>query len=197
MIVWGGFDGSTPLGSGGRYNPARDSWTTMTTNGAPSRRISINSVMVWTGSEMIVWGGSDGSGPVNTGARYRPDKDVWVSMTTSGAPIRAGATGVWTGSELIVWGGRDGNKYFNDTFIYTLEEEVFRITGAVLENSDLLVSFPSVTGRSYKLWQSDTMIAGTWTDTGLPALTGSGGTLTFSLPAPAAGRLFVRVQAGP
>ena len=57
MIVWGGFSpdhGS--FNTGGRYNPSTDSWTATSTTNAPSARAFHTAV--WTGSEMIVWGGA-------------------------------------------------------------------------------------------------------------------------------------------
>ena len=54
MIVWGGEDGSGYFNDGGRYNPAANSWTALPTTGAPAAR---EHTAVWTGSEMIVWGG--------------------------------------------------------------------------------------------------------------------------------------------
>jgi hypothetical protein len=72
---------------------------------------------VWTGSEMIVWGGEIGNSPFNTGGRYNPAADSWTAnTTTTGAPAaRYGHSAVWTGSEMIVWGGRDvgntGGRY--------------------------------------------------------------------------------------
>jgi hypothetical protein len=47
------------LNDGGRYNPAANSWTAVPTTGAPAARDYHTAV--WTGSEMIVWGGN-GSG---------------------------------------------------------------------------------------------------------------------------------------
>ena len=41
--------------TGGRYNPSTNSWTPTSTTDAPSGRYSHTAV--WTGSEMIVWGG--------------------------------------------------------------------------------------------------------------------------------------------
>ena len=58
MIVWGGTGGGG-LNTGGRYNPTSNSWTAVTTTGAPAARY--RHTAVWTGSEMIIWGGS-GSG---------------------------------------------------------------------------------------------------------------------------------------
>ena len=43
------------LNTGGRYNPSTDSWTATSTTNAPDGRYGHTAV--WTGSEMIVWGG--------------------------------------------------------------------------------------------------------------------------------------------
>lgn len=38
-------------------------------------------VAVWTGEEMIIWGGGDGSGNVfGDGARYNPTTKTWTAM---------------------------------------------------------------------------------------------------------------------
>ena len=56
---------------------------TSTTN-APGGRD--DHTAVWTGSEMIVWGGWNGSNSFNTGGRYNPGTDVWTAMSTTNAP---------------------------------------------------------------------------------------------------------------
>ena len=63
---------------------------------------------VWTGSEMIVWGGVNGGNFLfNTGGRYNPSTDSWRATSITNAPsARYLHTAVWTGSEMIVWGGR-------------------------------------------------------------------------------------------
>jgi Galactose oxidase, central domain len=111
MIVWGGFDDGSFifLNTGGRYNPGTDSWTATSTTNAPTARTGHTAV--WTGSEMIVWGGEDFSNPFNTGARYNPGTDSWTATTTTDAPTaRTGHTWVLAGSEMIVWGGFDFNR---------------------------------------------------------------------------------------
>jgi hypothetical protein len=55
MIVWGGNESFTVVKTGGRYNPNTDSWIATSTTQAPFARVRHTSV--WTGSEMIVWGG--------------------------------------------------------------------------------------------------------------------------------------------
>src|SRR5436190_8999267 len=67
MIVWGGFNLISFFNTGGRYNPSTDSWTATSTTGAPAARNSHTAI--WTGSEMIVWGGASET-YLNTGGRY-------------------------------------------------------------------------------------------------------------------------------
>ena len=118
MIVWGGYSGTYPyLSSGGRYDPATDSWTA-TSSGAdvPSGRKAHTAV--WTGKEMIVWGGTVGGSvnpDLNTGGRYDPLMDTWAPTSTGGIvpAARKWHTAVWTGAEMIVWGGDDGTTYLN------------------------------------------------------------------------------------
>lgn len=66
---------------------------------------------VWTGSRMIVWGGT---GPqysdTDTGGAYDPVAGVWTPLSTTNAPAaRDEHTAVWTGSRMLVWGGWSGN----------------------------------------------------------------------------------------
>ena len=85
MIVWGGGENSLPSNTGGRYDPGTDSWTATTTANAPTARF--NHTAVWTGSEMIVWGGVDDvPGLTNTGGRYNPSTDSWTNTGTGDAP---------------------------------------------------------------------------------------------------------------
>jgi hypothetical protein len=166
MVVWGGYDGTSDVNSGGRYDPGTDIWTAVNTTNAPSARDYHTAV--WTSSEMIVWGGcancsysiagthsaeffppsptptlptsptliatmpgvtptpSDFGGtptstPIpsataspspGTGGRYDPSTDSWIAISTTNAPSpRDGHTAVWSGSEMIVWGGNgDGGS---------------------------------------------------------------------------------------
>jgi N-acetylneuraminic acid mutarotase len=110
MIVWGGFvlDSSYHfLITGGRYNPATDTWIATSTSNAPTGRESHTAI--WTGSEMIVWGGTNIWGFFfNTGGRYNPSTDSWTATSSTNAPAaRDFHTAVWTGSQMIVWGGND------------------------------------------------------------------------------------------
>ena len=120
MVVWGGWDNQngTFFNSGARYDPLADTWTPTSTTQAPSARIGHTAV--WTGSVMVVWGGTEelaggDTALTNTGGRYDPSADTWSSTRTSQAPdARDGHTAIWTGSRMIIWGGallNSGGRY--------------------------------------------------------------------------------------
>ena len=71
MLIWGGGN-DTGVATGGRYDPASDSWTSMITASAPHARH--NQSTVWTGQRMIIWGGeAEDSGTYTwTGGVYDP-----------------------------------------------------------------------------------------------------------------------------
>jgi N-acetylneuraminic acid mutarotase len=83
-----------------------DAWAATTTANAPTAREWHTAV--WTGAEMIVWGGWDSANYLDTGGRYNPSTDSWTATSVTNAPAaRARHTAVWTGTEMIVWGGID------------------------------------------------------------------------------------------
>lgn len=142
MIIWGGRSLSTgPVNSGGRYNPSSDTWMVTSVGlNVPSARHS--HAGVWTENEMIVWGGEDDNNfQFNTGGRYDPSSDSWVS-TNTGVDVpsaRSGQTAIWTQNEMIVWGGSDGTSQLNTGGAYDPLADVWRATsidGAPVARSD-------------------------------------------------------------
>ena len=94
--------------------PCTDQWGATSTTNAPDARTFHTAV--WTGTEMIIWGGADPAQNFNTGGRYNPSTDSWRATSTTNAPsARSFHTAVWTGNEMIVWGGGDvlntGGRY--------------------------------------------------------------------------------------
>src|SRR5206468_6725062 len=76
-------------------------WTPISQDGAPSPRWGHSAV--WTGNEMLVWGGLGPTGRLGDGSRYNPETDVWRPMSTVGAPsVRGEQVAVWTGSEMVI-----------------------------------------------------------------------------------------------
>jgi N-acetylneuraminic acid mutarotase len=115
MIIWGGVEWNE-LDSGGRYDPVTDIWTPTSLIDVPAARKEHTAV--WTGSEMLVWGGYsfNGSGIYHQdGSRYSPATDSWQAITLAAAPPgRYWHTAIWSGNEMIIWGGWDGSNYLGD-----------------------------------------------------------------------------------
>src|SRR4029077_3303993 len=59
-------------------------WTPTSMTNVPAERTGHTAV--WTGSEMIVWGGSSTTMALNTGGRYDPSTDSWTATSTTNAP---------------------------------------------------------------------------------------------------------------
>jgi hypothetical protein len=117
MVVWGegaGVDSSDPgLAVGAAYDPATDRWRVLAA--APvAPRIA---VPVWTGREMVVWGGQSGSRYFDDGAAYDPVADRWRALPA--APLAARFTfAVWSGAQMLVWGGESSDRAFDDGAAY-------------------------------------------------------------------------------
>ncbi|MBI5801981.1 MAG: hypothetical protein HZA92_14815 [Verrucomicrobia bacterium] len=111
FIVWGGGGGpqaGTTWNDGAIYNPATDTWRPMAASPLSGR---IDHSAVWTGTEMIIQGGSSNV-YLDDGARYNPATDTWTPMPFSplGKATYQGA--VWTGTEMIIYGGSNpGNVH--------------------------------------------------------------------------------------
>lgn len=124
MIVFGGLNSTGLLGlseSGGAYDPVADAWTALPSAGLPEPRRFATAV--WTGTQMIVWGGMGEVTELATGGRLACDANglptSWTAMSTVGAPsARTGHSAVWTGSKLIIWGGQNGGVSLGDGAIY-------------------------------------------------------------------------------
>lgn len=97
----------------GRYNPFADAWLIRRHDEATPPGAESQSG-VWTGTEMIVWGGGRFGSYHNTGGRYNPTANTWAATGTgSGVPsARAGQAAIWDGKEMIIWGGHDDTNLF-------------------------------------------------------------------------------------
>jgi hypothetical protein len=70
------------------YEPASETWRTVSTLGAPA--LTPGSIGVWTGTELIVGEG-----------RYYPDRDAWELMSVDGAA--AGSPIAAPDRRMVVW----------------------------------------------------------------------------------------------
>lgn len=82
-------------------------WHPISITNSPIARTSHTAV--WTGTEIVVWGGYNVSA-LNSGAKFNPSTDAWTVITSNNAPAaRYGHTAIWTGAEMIIWGGANGS----------------------------------------------------------------------------------------
>ena len=108
MIVFGGaktdvVGSATDLfADGAIFDPATGAWTSLPTLGAPDARF--HHCAVWTGTEMIVFGGEGVSGAaITSAAAYDPAKNTWRTLPS----LPTGATrptGAWAGQILLTFG---------------------------------------------------------------------------------------------
>lgn len=191
MLLWGGVGAGVDrlsschadafnicqFGDGARYDPISDVWTPISGVNAPVRRH--DHTAIWTGSEMIVWGGealiftcpparvcTTESVLYATGGRYDPSTDTWSPTSIAGAPsARARHTAVWTDSSMIVWGG-GGTTGTNTGGRYDPANDTWTPTSTVDAPSPR-DSFSAVwTGSLMVIWGGRDMVSMQYTNTG-------------------------------
>jgi N-acetylneuraminic acid mutarotase len=164
MIVWGGDGGPfVNIGdTGGRYNPAINSWTAVTTSGFLNNKVG--HITEWADTLMVAWNGKDNSG------RYNPLTDSWTGVTAFNPLInRDNPLSTWTGQQMIVWGGKiidplnSGATYSPSTDSWNL----MTFSNAPSGRSDAVSVW---TGTEFIIWGGQD-----WTG----ALTNTGGRYSF------------------
>jgi hypothetical protein len=113
LLIWGGEscagascpnDQAPHLDDGAGYNAANDAWRKLAASPLSGREAAVT---VWTGTEMLIWGGTTGQALLADGAAYNPAQDAWRPLAASPLSPRTASAGVWTGREMLVWGGSD------------------------------------------------------------------------------------------
>jgi N-acetylneuraminic acid mutarotase len=139
--------------NGGVLNLETNTWSTdyfkfrsMGNPNQPSSRKDF--AMVWTGSQLLVWGGVDPVSPtshLNTGASYDPYTNDWTLLAGAGAPTaRAGSAYAWTGSDLLIFGGVNATSVLGDGAKYnpaTLTWSAISATNAPAARKDALTAW--------------------------------------------------------
>ncbi|MHC5036038.1 MAG: Kelch repeat-containing protein [Planctomycetota bacterium] len=100
------------LNTGGNYDPSGDFWVSVTTSGAPPARW--DHTAVWSGSDMIIWGGREMTVDKSDGWKYDPSADSWTQIPVSPLSPRSDHTAVWATDSMIIWGGDNGTTFFAD-----------------------------------------------------------------------------------
>jgi hypothetical protein len=99
--------------AGFAFDPASDTWRALPR--APHDPGYRQTAAVWTGSELVVFGGGEvDSETARQGAAYEPEADVWRSIAE--APIGLNlVSAAWTGDEVLVFGSLLNDRNIAET----------------------------------------------------------------------------------
>jgi hypothetical protein len=128
VLVVGGRGGirtdrlSAPCACALAYNLATNRWRSL-----PDMEVGRDDhAAVWTGRQLLVWGGDTDRGTIvvypRRGVVFDPARNRWSPMPSSPLRGRANPLAVWTGSRLIIMGGEEfgvrGAGEFSDAAAY-------------------------------------------------------------------------------
>jgi hypothetical protein len=99
--------------AGVAFDPVTDTWRRLAP--APHDPQHRQTAVVWTGSEMVVFGGGEvDSETAHQGAAYDPESDTWGAIPD--APIGLNLlSAAWTGEEVIVFGSLLNDRNIAET----------------------------------------------------------------------------------
>jgi N-acetylneuraminic acid mutarotase len=83
------------------YNPSTNRWRKL-----PAPPAGANGIAVWSGRELIEWGGGCCGDANADGAAYDPTTNSWRKVARAPIGGRQTPVGAWTGRELIIFPGR-------------------------------------------------------------------------------------------
>ncbi|MCW5552779.1 MAG: hypothetical protein KIS67_11550 [Verrucomicrobiae bacterium] len=175
LIIWGGRPllGSAYLDTGAAYDADTDKWEAVSTIDAPVPRWGHTAV--WTGTEMLIWGGNAASGPQNTGGQYQPDRQLWRSIPVSDAPsARTDHVAVWTGGQMFIWGGQNVSGLLGDGGFYA--PDTGQWSGVTTDGA------PAARIGATAVWANNRVLI--WGGEGEPGFLNSGSQLRFDTSTP-------------
>jgi hypothetical protein len=107
MLVWGGIGCGTGIAcaDGALFDPTTNTWTTVPLAPISGRAFAH---AVWTGTDVVIWGGGAAGVQYRDGARYNPSTNTWTKLPDPPTAVegREAAVAAWSGTEFLVWGGR-------------------------------------------------------------------------------------------
>jgi hypothetical protein len=102
-------NGATQIGTLEQWKPGDANWTVVSGSGTPAARYA--HVSIWTGSGLLVYGGSVGSASyVATGAVYDPNKNIWADASCALTGCERDSSPMVVDQGYVrLWGGVGGN----------------------------------------------------------------------------------------
>ena len=103
------------------FDPSSNAWTPL----PPMAYPRTGAAAVWTGSQMLVWGGVTTASRARVapphGEAFDPAAGTWTPLAESPLRGRNDPLAVWTGTQMFIWGGQatDGEVFYYNGAIYT------------------------------------------------------------------------------
>lgn len=105
LVVFGRASQPQPTESGGIYDPAADTWTTLSVEGAPPSALHQLTAYPSTSGRLVVLYEDTSNLPAL--AILDPESNRWTPGPKDGGPIHSVLVSAWTGDRLITWGGEE------------------------------------------------------------------------------------------
>lgn len=176
MIVFGGKNTSgTALSDGNRYDPVANSWSAVDSSELDDPTARYEHTALWTGSEMIVWGGRNGATEYGDGFRYNPAEpgsdgnwDYRYHHLGAGRALRALAVLTYSGPNttnlatgMVVYGGE--STLCTNTPGYCDDGALYKLSSGTGQYTWLgTLTFPSLAGRRDATLWFDGRYIGVW-----------------------------------
>ena len=93
------------------YDPATNRWRQLPASSASPLANAPSGLLVWTGREMVTWGGGCCGEASKDGFAYDPATGRWRTLAAAPIGPQQRPVGVWTGRELIVLPGVDADGH--------------------------------------------------------------------------------------
>lgn len=114
---------------------------------------------VWTGSELITWGGL-GTFFYSDGGRYDPQEKSWRLLAAADLAGRWAHHSAWTGSEMLIWGGSNRPEHvggvLGDGALYSPHSNTWRPMNTVGAPSGRVAGVSVWTGTDWIIWGGKT-----------------------------------------
>jgi len=121
IVLFGGVNGSTYDNDTWVYTPSNDTWTQESPSTHPTARSGAAMAYDSATSQIVLFGGVNGSTYDNDTWVYTPSNDTWTQESPSGPPsTRQGAamTYATAANQVVLFGGQNGSTYDNDTWLF-------------------------------------------------------------------------------
>jgi hypothetical protein len=110
---------------------------------------------VWTGKEMIVWGGYSGNTQYGDGAAYDPATRTWTKLAAGPLAGQDLPVTVWTGKDMLIFGGSGTSGASSDGAAYDPATNTWRKLAPIPASLG-----GNLTGSgSYAVWTGKVMVA--------------------------------------